>query len=95
MDIELQRRTADLRSVADIRLTSLEDGPGRGQRLLIARNAHGVAFEVAVDKGFDIAGLSFRGTNIGWHSPCRWPSRHTTQDPRKDGASYATSTVSW
>ncbi|MBZ7924973.1 aldose 1-epimerase family protein [Ensifer adhaerens] len=79
MDIELQRRTADLRSVADIRLTSLEDGPGRGQRLLIARNAHGVAFEVAVDKGFDIAGLSFRGTNIGWHSPVQMA--FPTHDP--------------
>ncbi|ASP89546.1 DUF4432 domain-containing protein (plasmid) [Sinorhizobium meliloti] len=69
MDIELLKRSADLRSLADIRVVTLEDGPGRGQRILIARNAAGVAFEVAVDRGFDISSLSFKGTNIGWHSP--------------------------
>ncbi|MUO42967.1 DUF4432 family protein [Agrobacterium vitis] len=69
MDTDLLRRTADLRALADIRLVTLDDGPGRGQRLLIGRNAKGVAFEIAVDRGFDVSGLSFRGTNVGWHSP--------------------------
>lgn len=76
MNIELRKKTADLRSVADIRLVSLEDGRGRGQRILIARNATGICFEVAVDRGFDISGLSLDGINIGWHSPTqmRFPS---------------------
>lgn len=51
MDIELQEKTPDFRGVADIRLVTMEDGPGRGQRLLIARNASGVSFEIAVDRG--------------------------------------------
>jgi hypothetical protein len=63
----------DLRSLADIRLVVQEDGPGRGQRLLIARNAAGLAFEVALDRGFDITELMFRGTNLGWHSPNQRP----------------------
>lgn len=69
----LLRKTADLRALADIRLVTLEDGPGRGQRLLIGRNATGVRFEVAVDRGFDVSELSFNGVNIGWHSPAQMP----------------------
>lgn len=73
MDETLLRKTADLRAIADIRLVTLEDGPGRGQRLLIGRNANGVTFEVAVDRGFDISELSYKGVNIGWHSPAQMP----------------------
>ncbi|MBW9081166.1 DUF4432 family protein [Rhizobium pusense] len=73
MDNTLLRKTADLRALADIRLVTLEDGPGRGQRLLIGRNADGIAFEVAVDRGFDVSELSFKGVNIGWHSPAQMP----------------------
>lgn len=69
MDMHLLRRTPDLRAVADVRLMTLEDGPGRGQRVMVGRNAVGVGFEIAVDRGFDISTLSFKGTNIGWHSP--------------------------
>jgi hypothetical protein len=69
MDINLRKKTADLRAIADMRLVSLEDGPGRGQRLLIGRNGSVVSFEVAVDRGFDISGLAIKGINIGWHSP--------------------------
>ena len=64
----LRRMTPDLRSLVDIRLVTLEDGPGRGQRLLLARNACGIAFEIAVDRGFDICQLSLGGINLGWHS---------------------------
>lgn len=73
MDTELLKRTPDLRGLADIKLVTVEDGPGRGQRLLIARNAGGISFEVAVDRGFDLAELSFKGSNIGWHSPNQMP----------------------
>lgn len=83
MDIELRKRTPDLRAIADIRLVSLEDGPGRGQRLLIARNASGVQFEVAVDRGFDVSSLSLNAVNIGWHSPTQLPFQAT--DPNSEG----------
>lgn len=83
MDIDLLRKSPDLRSIVDIRLMSLEDGPGRGQRLLVARNGVGVGFEVAVDRGFDLSALSMRGTNIGWHSPNQMPFPVT--DPDSEG----------
>ncbi|CVI63882.1 DUF4432 family protein (plasmid) [Agrobacterium leguminum] len=79
MDINLLKKTPDLRGVADIRLVTLEDGPARGQRILIARNAEGISFEIAVDRGFDISSLSFKGVNIGWNSPAQM--RFPPSDP--------------
>jgi hypothetical protein len=79
MDKNLRRKTADFRAVADIRLAALEDGPGRGQRILIARNATGVAFEVAIDRGFDVSCLSVGGINVGWHSATQM--RYPASDP--------------
>jgi hypothetical protein len=73
MNTDLLKRSPDLRAVADMRLMSMEDGPGRGQRILVGRNAVGIGFEVAVDRGLDISALSKGGTNIGWHSPTQMP----------------------
>ncbi|WP_080867698.1 aldose 1-epimerase family protein [Agrobacterium tumefaciens] len=72
---ELRKRTVDGRGIADIRLLQMEDGPGRGQRLLLVRNAAGIAFEIAVDRGFDISSATLRGINIGWNSAngLPWP----------------------
>lgn len=83
MDLtDVRRHTPDLRGLVDIRLVTLEDGPGRGQRLLIARNAGGVCYEVAVDRGFDLSQFSFQGVNIGWHSPnqLRFPPFEPSSD---------------
>lgn len=72
---ELRKRTVDGRGVADIRLVQMEDGPGRGQRLFLVRNAAGIVFEIAVDRGFDISSATWRGVNIGWNSAngLPWP----------------------
>lgn len=79
---ELRRRSVDWRGLADIRLVASEDGPGRGQRLILARNAAGLQFEVAVDRGFDVSALSWKGTSLGWHGPNRlpFPAAATTED---------------
>lgn len=72
---ELRQRTVDGRGVADIRLLQMEDGPGTGQRLLVVRNANGIGFEIALDRGFDISSATWRGINIGWNSAngLPWP----------------------
>lgn len=82
MDANVLKCTPDLRGLADIRLVTVEDGPGRGQRLLVGRNAGGITFEIAVDRGFDVSGLSFKGTNIGWHSPVQmaYPARDPSSE---------------
>ncbi|WP_284392630.1 aldose 1-epimerase family protein [Devosia yakushimensis] len=71
----LRERTVDGRGLADIRLLQLEDGPGRGQRLLVVRNATGIGCEIALDRGFDISSATWRGINIGWNSAngLPWP----------------------
>jgi len=71
--LELRKRTVDLRGVADMRLVQIEDGPGRGQRLFVIRNAIGVGLEIAVDRGFDICSATWRGINIGWNSANNLP----------------------
>lgn len=70
-------------------------GAGRGQRILLGRNAVGVTFEVAVDRGFDISSLSIGGINIGWHSPTQM--RFPTTDPTsEDGPGFLRNfTASW
>ena len=65
----LRKKTGDLRGLGDIRLVALEDGPGRGTRLIICRNAAGLEFEISVDRGFDLSALRWRGANLSWHSP--------------------------
>lgn len=66
---DLRKKTADLRGLGEIRLVALENGPGRGQRLLLCRNAAGLECEVAVDRGFDVTALRWRGINLGWNGP--------------------------
>lgn len=70
---ELRKRTVDLRGIADIRLMQVEDGPGRGQRLFIIRNATGLGVEIAIDRGFDICSATLNGINIGWNSANNLP----------------------
>jgi hypothetical protein len=47
----LRRRTAADLGLADIRLMQAEEGPGRGQRELMVRNARDIGNEIALDRG--------------------------------------------
>ncbi len=77
---QIRKRTVDWRGIADIRLVANEDGPGRGQRLLLLRNAAGLQLDIAVDRGFDIASLSHRGINLGWYGPNRLANPGSTTE---------------
>lgn len=70
---DLRRRSSDLRGLADARLVVVDNGPGRGQRLLLLRNAAGLCLEIALDRGFDISAVTFRGINLGWNAPVGLP----------------------
>ncbi len=65
----LRAKTSDWRGLVEARLVAIEDGPGRGQRLLLLRNAAAVECEIAMDRGFDVAALRWRGSNLGWNGP--------------------------
>ncbi len=70
---DLRRKSTGLRGLADLRLVTLIDGPGAGGRLLQARTPSGLALDIALDRSADILRISFRGHELGWHSPVQAP----------------------
>ena len=57
------------------RLMQFADGNGEGSRLLQVWTAAGLAFDVSVDRGFDIYRVSYRGRGIDWLGPSGFRSR--------------------
>jgi hypothetical protein len=66
---DLLRRVGRLDQAAGVRLVALGDGPERGVRLLEFRTGTGFAFDVVVDRAFDIGRCELGGYPLGWLSP--------------------------
>jgi hypothetical protein len=66
---ELLRRVGRLEQVGGVRLVELGDGLGRGVRVLEFRTGSGFAFEVLVDRAFDVGRCELRGMPLSWISP--------------------------
>lgn len=64
----LLRRIGRLDQVGGVRLATLGDGAARGVRVLEFRTGQ-LAFEVVVDRSFDIARCELAGVPIAWHAP--------------------------
>ena len=65
---ELMRRVGRLDQVAGVRLVTLGDGAERGVRVLEFRTGTGFAFDVIVDRAFDIGRCEHAGRALGWQS---------------------------
>jgi hypothetical protein len=65
---ELLRRVGRLEQVAGVRLATLGDGVERGIRVLEFRTGTGFAFDVVVDRGFDIGRCEQGGRSLAWIS---------------------------
>ena len=65
----LARHVGQLSQVAGVRLVELADGPGRGVRVLEFRSGAGLAFEVVVDRAFDLGHAAIDGRTLSWTSP--------------------------
>lgn len=65
---DLMRRVGGLEQVAGVRLVTLGDGSERGVRVLEFRSGSGFAFDVLVDRAFDIGRCEINGQALGWHS---------------------------
>ena len=65
---ELMRRVGRLDQVAGVRLMTLADGAERGVRVLEFRTGTGFAFDVIVDRAFDIGRCEHAGRALGWQS---------------------------
>lgn len=53
-----------------VREVKLGQGRGRDVRIIEVDNHSGLTFEVAIDRGFDIPFLNYKGNNFGYISPC-------------------------
>jgi len=66
---ELLRRVGRIEQVAGVRLVTLGDGAERGVRVLEFRTGTGFAFDVVVDRAFDVGRCEMDGRPLGWLSP--------------------------
>ncbi|HYB85878.1 MAG TPA: aldose 1-epimerase family protein [Streptosporangiaceae bacterium] len=65
---ELLRRVGRLEQAAGVRLVTLGDGQGRGVRVLEFRTGTGFAFDVVVDRSFDVGRCEMGGRPLSWLS---------------------------
>jgi hypothetical protein len=65
---ELMRRVGRLEQAAGVRLVTLGDGLARGVRVLEFRTGSGFAFDVLVDRSFDVGRCELAGLPLSWQS---------------------------
>lgn len=65
---DLAQRVGRLEQVAGVRLVTLGDGVERGVRVLEFRTGSGFAFDVVVDRAFDIGRCEHAGRSLAWTS---------------------------
>ncbi len=65
---DLMKRVGRLEQVAGVRLVTLGDGLGRDVRLLEFRTGSGFAFDIVVDRCFDIGRCELDGRPLNWQS---------------------------
>lgn len=66
---ELLDRVGRIEQIAGIRASVLEDGTGRGSRVLDVETGAGVGFSVLLDRGADIGACRLDGRSMAWMSP--------------------------
>ncbi|MBK9082622.1 MAG: DUF4432 family protein [Rhizobiales bacterium] len=65
----LRARVGDLAQVAGLRSLTLEDGQGRGQRLIEMETGGGLSVEILPDRTLDIGQVRYRGVPVAWIGP--------------------------
>lgn len=65
---DLLRRVGRLEQAAGVRLVALGDGAERGVRVLEFRTGTGFAFDIVVDRAFDVGRCEYAGRPLGWQS---------------------------
>jgi hypothetical protein len=66
--MELLRRVGRLEQVAGVRLVTLDDGLGRGVRVIEFRTGSGFSFDVVVDRCFDVGRCEMSGRPLNWQA---------------------------
>lgn len=66
---ELKPYVGAMKQLAGVRSSVLDDGRGRGMRILDVDNGSGLSFEIFADRGMDIGRATFRGIPLSYLSP--------------------------
>ncbi len=66
---DLLKHVGDIRQIADLRLSELCDGPGRGVRIAEFKTGSGFSFTVLLDRGLDIHDAAYKGISLAFQSP--------------------------
>jgi hypothetical protein len=66
---ELLKHVGDIGQIADVRLSELNDGPGRGVRIAEFKTGSGLSFTVLIDRGLDIHDAVYNGIPLAYQSP--------------------------
>ena len=70
-------RVGSMRQLAAIRRSVLDDGRGRGMRIIDVGNGSGLNFTVYPDRGMDIGEASYKGMPVAWLTPsCATPESY-------------------
>ncbi len=62
-------KTGSMRQIASIRRAVLDDGKGRGMRIIDVDNGSGLRFTIYPDRGMDIGEASIKGIPLVWLTP--------------------------
>ncbi len=65
----LRERTGRIEQLASVRRAVIDDGKGRGMRVIDVRNGSGLSFTVYPDKGLDIGPCEYCGVPLTWLAP--------------------------
>lgn len=66
----MERYLGRTQQIRGAELYTLEDGVGKGMRMLYVRNGLGLEAWISLDRAGDLVRVSFQGQNMGWFSPC-------------------------
>lgn len=66
---ELRKYSSDTAQLASCRLSTLENGNGRGMRIVDVNNGSGLSFTIAPDRGMDVVETYFKGVPIAFRAP--------------------------
>jgi hypothetical protein len=86
--LELARRVGDFSQVFGVELMTLADGRERGGRLLRFSTGSGLSFDILVDRAMDLAGMTYLGLPLGWHSPTGFRSPWLHEVDGEDGLGW-------
>lgn len=78
-EAEYMQYLADMDQLAYARSVIIDDGNGRGSRVIEVCNGSGLNFNIAADRGMSITECSIDGVNVAWKSPAGY-SRSKTLD---------------